>query len=144
MARRETRKVFLGQFEKFHRRTQTPAVFRVSRMFEMFLEMDERARRLNQSFEKIIIVRVVVQPEMFENIVRFVITLLVPASKKRAVKGIVRDVTRKNRIVTLEIAHESRNPLAFVHEALNFIVPEMMGKPTFPEGHESVRDRSQE
>jgi hypothetical protein len=26
-----------------------------------------------------------------------------------------------------------RNPLAFAHEGLNFIVPQMMGKPTFPE-----------
>jgi hypothetical protein len=44
----------------------------------------------------------------------------------------------------LQLAHKLRNPLAFAHGGLNFIVPQMMGKLTFPEGHESVRDRSQE
>jgi hypothetical protein len=53
-------------------------------------------------------------------------------------------VAEKIDIVAFELAHEARNPLAFAHEGLNFVMPQMMGKPTFPEGHESVRDRSQE
>jgi hypothetical protein len=63
-------------------------------------------------------------------------------------------VAGKIDIVALELAHKLRNPLAFAHEGLNFIVPQMMGKPTFPEGHDSsprrvrpladVRDRTQE
>jgi hypothetical protein len=53
-------------------------------------------------------------------------------------------VAEKIDIVAFELAHEARNPLAFAHEGLNFIVPQMMGKLTFPEGHENVRDRSQE
>ena len=111
-------------------------MFRVRRVLEILLEMDERARGLDQSFEKIIVARVVVQPEMLEDVVRFVVTLLVPAAKEGPVTRIFRNVARKIDIAALEIAHELRNPLAFVHGALNFIVPEMMGKPTFPEGHE--------
>jgi hypothetical protein len=56
----------------------------------------------------------------------------------------VRPAAGKIDIVAFELADEPRNPLAFTHEGLNFIAPQMMGKPTFPEGHESVRDRSQE
>jgi hypothetical protein len=57
-------------------------------------------------------------------------------------------------LVAFELADKLRNPLAFAHGGLNFSMPQMMGKPTFPEGHESsprrvrpladVRDRSQE
>jgi hypothetical protein len=57
-------------------------------------------------------------------------------------------------LVAFKLADKLRNPLAFAHGGLNFIVPQMMGKPTFPEGHDSsprrvrpladVRDRSQE
>ena len=106
--------------------------------------MDERARSLNQSLEKIIIVTVAIEPNLLQNIVRFVVTLLIPATKKRAIKRVIRYVAGRIDIVTFELAHKLRNPLAFAHGGLNFIVPQMMGKLTFPEGHESVRDRSQE
>jgi hypothetical protein len=56
----------------------------------------------------------------------------------------VRHVARKIDIGAFQLAHKLRNPLAFAHGGLNFIVPQMMGKPTFPEGHESIRDHSQE
>ena len=106
--------------------------------------MDERARSLNQSLEKIIIVTVAIEPNLLQNVVRLVVTLLIPATKERAVKRVIRHFAGRIDIVALELAHELRNPLAFAHGGLNFIVPQMMGKLTFPEGHESVRDRSQE
>jgi|ERR1700736_2835346 len=106
--------------------------------------MDERARSLNQSLEKIIIVGVAIEPNLLQNIVRLVVILLIPAAKERAIKRVVRQVARRIDLVAFELAHKLRNPLAFAHGGLNFIVPQMMGKPTFPEGHESVRDRSQE
>ena len=116
----------------------------MGRMFEIFLEMHERAGGLDQSLEKIVIARVVVQPEMLVDVVRFVVPLLVPAAKEGPVTGIFRNVAGKIDISAFEFADELRNPLAFVHGALNFIVAEMMGKPTFPEGQEIVRGRSQE
>ncbi len=155
MSRGEARQVLFRQLEEFYSRAQAPAVFCVRWVFEIFLQMHERARSLNQSFEKIIIVGVAIEPNLLQNVVRLVVTLLVPAAKKRTIKRMARHVARKSRlrgtgygarvdIVAFELAHKLRNPLAFAHEGLNFIVPQMMGKPTFPEGHESVRDRSQE
>ena len=81
---------------------------------------------------------------MFEHIMRFVVALLVPAAKISAIKRMLRDLTRKIRVVAFEVANELRNSFAFAHEALNFTTPQMMGKPTFPEGPDDNRRRSQE
>ena len=154
MSRTEFRQVFFRQLEEFNGRAQTPAVLCVRWVFEVLLEMDESARRLNQSFEEIVVLGVAIQPKLFQHIVRFVVTLLVPAAKKRAIKWMGRYVAGRIDLVAFKLADKLRNPLAFTHEGLNFIMPQMMGKPTFPEGHESsprrvrpladVRDRGQE
>ena len=62
-------------------------MFRMGRMFELLLQMDEGAGGLDQSLE---ILRVVrrrrpLESDLLENIVRLIIMLLVPASKKGAV-----------------------------------------------------------
>ena len=154
MSRTESRQVFFRQLEEFNGRAQTPAVLSVCWVFEVLLEMDKSARRLNQSFEEIVVFGVAIQPKLFQHIVRFVVTLLVPAAKKRAIKWMGRYVAGRIDLVAFKLADKLRNPLAFAHGGLNFIMPHMMGKPTFPEGHESsprrvrplagVRDRSQE
>ena len=154
MSRTEFRQVFFRQLEEFNGRAQTPAVLCVRWVFEVLLEMDESARGLNQSFEEIVVLGVAIQPKLFQHIVRFVVTLLIPAAKKPAVKWMGRYVAGRIDLVAFELADKLRNPLAFAHGGLNFIMPQMMGKPTFPEGHESsprrvrpladVRDRSQE
>ena len=154
MSRTEFRQVFFRQLEEFNGRAQTPAVLCVRWMFEVLSKMDESARRLNQSFEEIVVLGVAIQPKLFQHIVRFVVTLLVPAAKKRAIKWMGRYVAGRIDLAAFELADKLRNPLAFAHGGLNFIMPQMMGKPTFPEGHESsprrvrpladVRDRSQE
>ena len=58
-------------------------------MFELLLQMDESAGGLDQTFEVLPVLRRdrIVQPHLFENVVRFVITLLVPALEKGAVIG---------------------------------------------------------
>ena len=144
MSRTEFRQVFFRQLEEFNGRAQTPAVLCVRWVFEVLLEMDESARGLNQSFEEIVVLGVAIQPKLFQPIVRFVVTLLVPAAKKPAIKWMGRNVAGRIDLVAFELADKLRNPLAFAHGGLNFIVPQMMGKPTFPEGHDSIRDRSQE
>ena len=154
MSRTEFRQVFFRQLEEFNGRAQTPAVLCMRWVFEVLLEMDESARGLNQSFEEIVVLGVAIQPKLFQHIVRFVVTLLIPAAKKPAVKWMGRYVAGRIDLVAFELADKLRNPLAFAHGGLNFIVPQMMGKPTFPEGHDSsprrvrplvdVRDRSQE
>jgi len=144
VSRGEDRQVLFRQLKKFNGRPQTPAMFCVHRMLEIFLKMHKSTGGLNQSFEKITVVGVAIEPKLFQDIVCFVVTLLVPAAKKCAIERMIRHVAGKIDIVAFQVAYEPRNPLAFAHEGLNFIMPQMIGKPTFPEGHESVRDRSQE
>ncbi len=86
-------------------------------MREIFLEMNEGARRLDEPFEKLVVIRIGVQPKLLEDIVRFVIPLFIPALKKGAIKWVLRDV----RLVWVDLfsrqlSYESRNPLAFSHE----------------------------
>ena len=56
----------------------------------------------------------------------------------------VSDRTRaKIDTFAFQFADETRNPLAFVHEGLNLVAAQMMGKLqgfTFPEGGERCRD----
>lgn len=119
-------------------------MLRVCRLLEVSLEMNERARRLDQSFEKIIIAGSGIEPNLFEDIMRFVVTLVVPASKISAIKGMIRDLARKIGVGAFELAHELRNSFAFVHETFNFTMPPMMGKPTFLEGTANFRCHDQE
>ena len=60
VSRGEDRQVLFRQLKKFNGRPQTPAMFCVRRVVEIFLQMDERARGLNQSFEEIVVVGVAV------------------------------------------------------------------------------------
>lgn len=85
--------------------------------------MHKRARGLDQSLEKIVIGRLAVEPELLQHIVRFVVALLIPATKIGAIKGAIRYVATKIDIVALKVAHELRNPLAFAHVGLN--LPEL-------------------
>ncbi len=46
-------------------------------------------------------------------------------------------------ILAFQFADKTRNPLAFIHEGLNLVAAQMMGKLqgfTFPEGGERCRD----
>jgi len=106
MTRGEARQIFLRQLEELNRRPQTPAVFCVRRVLEIFLKMHERAGGLNQAFEKIIIVAVAVQPNLLQDIVSFIVALLIPASKKRPVKRMIRHLAGRIEIVAFEVTHE--------------------------------------
>jgi hypothetical protein len=104
-------------------------MFRVRRMFEPLLQMNEGTGRLNQALKKIGVAGIRFQPELLENIVRFIITLLVPAPKKGAIKWVLCDIgLGQIDLVCAKLGHKSRNPLAFVHEELNLQVALMMSK----------------
>jgi hypothetical protein len=104
-------------------------MFRVRRMFEPLLQMNEGAGRLNQALKKIGVARIRFQPELLENIVRFIVALLVPAPKKSAIKRVLCDIGLSQiDLVRAQLRHKSRNPLAFVHEELNLQVALMMSK----------------
>src|SRR4051812_1577699 len=82
---------FLGELKKTNRRSKPAAVLRVGRLFELQLQMNESAGSLDQAFEEIVVIGILVEPDLFENIVRFVVALLVPALKIRPVIGMVDD-----------------------------------------------------
>ena len=119
MSRSEARQVFLRQIEQFSGGPQSPAMFGMRRVLESLLQMHKCARGLNQSFEEIIVIRVGVQPKLLENIVRFVVASLIPTAKEGAIKRMIRHFAGRVDIIAFELAHELRNPLAFVHVGLN-------------------------
>ena len=57
-------------------------MLRVRRMLESLLKMNERAGRLNQPLEEVSIRRFGAEPKLFQDIVRVVVALFVPATKK--------------------------------------------------------------
>lgn len=80
------REMFLRELKEPHRWLQTPAVFRMRGMFEIFLEMNERARGLDETLEEIGVARIRFQPKLLQDIVRFVIALFIPTTEEGAIK----------------------------------------------------------
>lgn len=104
-------------------------MFRMRRMFEPLLQMNEGAGRLDQALKKIGVAGIRFQPELLENIVRFIVMLLVPAPKKSEIKGVLCDIgIGCIDLVCAQLRYKSRNPLAFVHQQLNLQVALMMSK----------------
>ena len=98
-------------------------------MFELLLQMNEGAGRLDQALEKIRVAGARFQPKLLENIVRFVIMLLVPAHEKGAIKWMLCHIgLGKIDIFRAQLRHEPRNPLAFGHEELNLSMAQVMSK----------------
>ena len=100
------------------------------RLFEVFLQMNKRSGRLNQSLKIFRVVGSRLQPKMLEHIVRFVVTLPIPATKKRAIIWVPRNVCGiRARRFRFQFAHQLRNPLAFAHGMFKLAAASMMGKP---------------
>src|SRR5205814_10073572 len=117
MPRTEPRQVRLREPEQTRRRRQTLAVFCVRWMFEALLKVNESASRLNQSFEIVCIGGFGFEPKLFQNIMRLVIILFIPAMEKRAIKWMLYDVALAwIGIFGTQLRHKSRNPLAFTHQ----------------------------
>ena len=129
--RTQRRQVLLRQAEQPHRRSQAAPMLRMRRMLKLLLQMDESAGGLDQPFEILRIVRSrrSLEPDLFEDIVRLVVLLLVPAAKKRAVIGMIGDGAAAGfGPVAFQRLHELGNSLAFTHEGPNLVAPAMMGK----------------
>ena len=119
------------QAEQPNGRSQTTSMLGMGRMFELLLQMDESAGGLDQAFEILRIVggRGPLEPDLLENIVRFVVSLLVPAMKKCAVIRMVGDrVATGLCLAAFHRFDELGNSLAFAHGGRNLVAPAMMGK----------------
>ena len=106
-------------------------MFRMGRMLELLLQMDERAGSLDQALEILRIAggRRRLEPDLFENIMRLVVTLFVPATKKGAVIRMIGDRAAPGFcLAAFQRLHELGNSLAFAHGGRNLAVPAMMGK----------------
>jgi hypothetical protein len=60
----------------------------------LLLQMNKSACCLDQTFEVIRILGLRPKPKMLEDVVRFVIALLIPAPEESQVTGMVRDIVR--------------------------------------------------
>src|SRR5262249_30728024 len=130
ISRSEPREVPLGESEQTDRGRQTPAMFRMQRILEAFLKMNESAGRLNQSFEIVRIGRFGLEPKLLEHIMRLVITFFIPAMEKCPIKWMFHNVSLvRIDIFHRQLGHEPRNPLAFVHQELNLLTAQIMRKP---------------
>ena len=81
-------------------------------MFELFAQVDERARELDQAFEKCVIFIAALQPEIFEDIVRFVILAEIEAREVALIARIERE-----RGICAELLDEGGNAVALFHRA---------------------------
>lgn len=69
------------------------------------------------------------QPDLLEDIVRFVVTLLVPTLEKRPVIRMIRQAAAAGFGAAIaKRRDELRNPLAFTHAGRNLGAPAIMGK----------------
>ena len=136
--------VFFRQAKQTNGGRQPPAMFGMSRMLELLLQMNESTCRLNQALEILRVVGLRLQPDLLENVVRLIVTLLIPALEECA---IIRDCLRSSRGSVAgrlpALADKLGNPLAFAYEGPNLGAPAMMGKRarfSFREG-ERLHDR---
>jgi len=91
-------------------------------LLEIFLQMNKCTGGLNEPLEKVVITRTSIQPKLLQDIVRIVVTLLIPAAKIRVVKWVLWDFdVLQIGICAHQICNELRNPLAFSHARLNLI-----------------------
>src|SRR4029077_1993839 len=91
MSRSKGRQVFLREFQQSHCRPQTPAVLWMRWLFEIFLQMNKCTGGLNEPLEHVVITRPSIQPKLLQDIVRIVVTFLIPAAKIRVVKWVLWD-----------------------------------------------------
>ena len=94
----------------------------------LLLQMHKATRGLDQSLEIIRVLRFRAQPEMLEDVVRFVVALLIPTAKKAHVAGMLRDlVARLLKRCAAQLLDEPGNSLVFVHGELSFVSAVMTG-----------------
>jgi len=123
--------ILFRQSKQPDRRPQSSPVFRMRRMLKLFLHMNESAGGLDQALEVLGVLssRRLLEPNLLENIVCFVISLFVPAVKKCPIIGMAGDhIAPRIFVAAFQCPHELGNSLAFAHGGRNLAAPAMMGK----------------
>jgi len=126
--RRIRGEILFRKSKQAHRRIEPATILRMRRALILLLQMDKPARGLDQPFEIIRIFRFGPEPEMLEDIVRFVVALFVPAAKEAKITRVGRDLA--GRRLSRRVAYLFKQPgnsLAFAHEERNLVSAEMTG-----------------
>ena len=123
----ERREIFLGEPKQPHRRIHPSPVLGMGRPRMLLLQMHKPAGRLDQPFEIIRILRFRLQPKVLEDIVGFVVALLIPAAEETDVARVPGNFARRLLRRRAQLFHQSGNSLAFVHGKLSFVSAEMTG-----------------
>ena len=92
-------------------------MLRMSRMFELLLQVHKCTGSLNQSFEvlRILSSHRFLQPNLLENVVGFVVFVLIPAVEIGAIIRMIGNGPAIFRVATLQRSDELGNSLAFAH-----------------------------
>ena len=90
------REIVFREAEEAHRGIQSPPILRMSWPEILLLQMNKTSCGLDQTFEVTCIIRGRAQPEMFQDIVRFVITLFIPAAEETDVAWMPGDFLRSS------------------------------------------------
>jgi len=111
------REIFCRQIEKTGCRSETAAMFGMFRKFTLLLEMHKCAGKLDKPFEECVVLRVSLQPQVLEHVVRFVVALAVEAREVALIAG----VKRKIRI-RAQIPDELFHALVFLRWLHDFVI----------------------
>ena len=94
----------------------------------LLLQMHKATRGLDQPLEIIRVVRFRAQPEMLQDVVRFVVALLIPTAKIAHVTGMIRNLFGcLFRRRAAQLLDEPGNSLVFVHGEISFVSAVMTG-----------------
>ena len=106
--RSERLQILYRQTEKTGSGRQPAAMLRMVRMLKLQLQMHESSRGLDQALEKVGVLGDGFEPKMLENIMRFVVPLLIPAAKIASITGVRFDSAGSCfRFLSLEFLHET-------------------------------------
>jgi hypothetical protein len=110
MARAKWMEVGQTEMKKADRRTKAPPVLWVVRAEELLLQMDKRAGHLDQAFEEAMILVMTLQPQILQNVMGFVITPFIKASKVALIARIEREAR-----VSAQLLDEGVDTIGFFH-----------------------------
>jgi hypothetical protein len=108
----------------------------------LLAEVDKSAGELNEPLVKTMLRPAHLEPKVFQDIMRLVVMLFVPALEKPAIRRVVCDVALVRINLTAGLpGYELRNPLAVVHGVLILLAAQIMGKPrtSSSQGHLHTR-----
>lgn len=105
--------VFYAEPEKADCRVKPAAIFRMFRAKKLLLEMYKSTRHLDQPFKKEIVFVSALEPQVLENIMRFIILTCIEAGEVALITRIQRQLG-----ICANLSYKGRNAFVFFHRAI--------------------------